>query len=160
MQRVAMLIGLNATDASQARARLERALEGQKRHRPTRTRVLFVVYADPLHVAGHETFAGDVIDLCGAENAATVKGWPQYSMEALLANPPDLVLHPDKSVPHEQVVALFAKAARQPQVLAVDESIFSRPGPRIVDAATILNATLDAWEKRGLIREPLLPRRD
>jgi iron complex transport system substrate-binding protein len=160
MQRVGTLIGLSEADASRARVRLEQALENQKTHRAARTRVLFVVYADPLHVAGHETFAGDIIDLCGGENAATVNGWPQYSMEALLANPPDIVLHPDKSVPREQVVALFAKAGKQPLVLSVDENIFSRPGPRIVDAAAILNATLNAWEKRGVIREPLLPRRD
>jgi iron complex transport system substrate-binding protein len=160
MQRVGTLIGLSASDATRARLLLEQALEHRKTHRARRIRVLFVVYADPLHVAGHETFAGDIIDLCGAENAATVRGWPQYSMEALLDNPPDIVLHPDKSVPHDQVVALFAKAARQPEVVAVDEGIFSRPGPRIVDAATILNATLDAWEKRGVIREPLPPRRD
>jgi iron complex transport system substrate-binding protein len=160
MQHIGMLIGLSAADAARARAQLEAALEHQTRHRQSGIRVLFVVYADPLHVAGHETFAGDIIELCGAENAATVKGWPQYSMEALLANPPDIVLHPDKSVPHEQVMALFAKAARQPEVLAVDENIFSRPGPRIVDAAAMLNATLDTWEKRGLIREPLPPRRD
>lgn len=160
MQRVALQIGLNAADASHARAQLEAALERQKMHRANATRVLFVVYADPLHVAGHETFAGDIIDLCGAENAATVKGWPQYSVEALLANPPDIVLHPNKSVSHDQVAALFAKAAKQPEILAVDEDIFSRPGPRIVDAAAILNATLNAWEKRGVIREPLPHRRD
>jgi len=161
MQRVATLIGLSEVNASRARVELVRALEGYRRHREKKPRVLFVAYADPLHVAGHQTFTGDIIDLCGAENAATVQGWPQYSMEALLANPPDIVLHPNKSVDHAQVVALFAKAAKQPEVLAVDENIFSRPGPRIVDAAAILDTTLDAWEQRGEIRIPLVrPRPD
>jgi iron complex transport system substrate-binding protein len=161
MGRVATLIGLKDDVASRARVDLACALKGYRRQREKKPRVLFVAYADPLHVAGHETFTGDIIDLCGAENAATVKGWPQYSMEALLANPPDIVLHPNKSVDHAQVVALFAKAARQPEVLAVDENIFSRPGPRIVDAAAILDTTLDAWERRGEIRIPLVrPRPD
>ena len=103
-------------------------------------------YTQPLYVAGRKTFAGDILELCGADNAAQVDGWPQYSIEALLANPPDVVLHPDKSVPHAQVVALFVNSPKKPEVVAVDENVFSRPGPRIVEAARRLNAILDAHE--------------
>ena len=65
------------------------------------------------------------------------------SFRDVIANPPDVVLHPDRSVPHAQVVALFEHAPVKPQILAVDENVFSRPGPRIVAAAQRLNAILD-----------------
>ncbi len=135
---------LGQENAHAARVALEGALARERHTRAKRPRVLFVAYTQPLYVAGRKTFAGDIIELCGAENAAQVEGWPQYSIEALLAQPPDVVLHPGNSVPHDQVVALFAKSPVKPEVIAVDESVFSRPGPRIVEAARRLNAILDA----------------
>jgi iron complex transport system substrate-binding protein len=134
---------LELADPHAAKVALDTALSRQRRTRTKPPRVLFVAYTQPLYVAGRKTFAGDIIELCGAENAATVEGWPQYSIETLLANPPDVVLHPDKSVSTGTVEALFAHAPRKPRVVGVDENIFSRPGPRIVDAAHRLNAILD-----------------
>jgi iron complex transport system substrate-binding protein len=145
LETIGKRLGLD--NAGAARAALDAALAGQRRARAKRPRVLFVAYTQPLYVAGRKTFAGDIIELCGAENAAPVDGWPQYSIEALLANPSDVVLHPDKSVSHAQVVALFANSPKKPEVVAVDENVFSRPGPRIVDAARRLNAILDAHER-------------
>jgi iron complex transport system substrate-binding protein len=142
LETIGRRLGLG--NATTARAALDAALAGQRRTRSKRLRVLFVAYTQPLYVAGRKTFAGDILELCGADNAASVDGWPQYSMEALLANPPDVVLHPDRSVRHDQVVALFANSPKKPEVVAVDESVFSRPGPRIVEAAKRLNAILDA----------------
>jgi iron complex transport system substrate-binding protein len=142
LETIGRRLGLDNAEA--ARAALDVALAGQRRTRSKRLRVLFVAYTQPLYVAGRKTFAGDILELCGADNAALVDGWPQYSMEALLANPPDVVLHPDRSVRHDQVVALFANSPKKPEVVAVDENVFSRPGPRIVEAAKRLNAILDA----------------
>ena len=141
MERIGQRLGL--ANAHAARTALENALAQQHRTRTKRPRVLFVAYTQPLYVAGRKTFTGDILELCGAENAAQVDGWPQYSVEAVIANPPDVVLHPDRSVPHAQVVALFEHALVKPRIFAVDENVFSRPGPRIVAAAQRLNAILD-----------------
>jgi iron complex transport system substrate-binding protein len=143
MERLGHRLGIVA--ASDAAASLRRHLEQQKRVRNPKPRVMFVGYAQPVYVAGRDTFTGDIIELAGAENAATVKGWPPYSTEALIADPPDVVIHPDKSVSRESVVALFARAPRKPEIVGVDENVFSRPGPRIVEAAAALNAILDRW---------------
>jgi len=145
LETIGKRLGLG--NAGAARAALDTALAGQRRTRSKRLRVLFVAYTQPLYVAGRKSFAGDILELCGADNAAQVDGWPQYSLEALLANPPDIVLHPDKSVPHAQVVALFTNSPKKPEVVAVDENVFSRPGPRIVEAAKRLNAILDAHSR-------------
>jgi hypothetical protein len=33
------------------------------------------------------------------------------------------------------------------QAVAVDENVFTRPGPRVVTAAAGLNSILDRWER-------------
>jgi len=144
---VAVGTRLGMKDVAVRAQRLRDALERERRTRTKKKpRVLFLAYTQPVYVAGTDTFTGDIIELTGAENAAATKGWPQYSAEALIANPPDVVIFPSKSVSRDAVVALFAKAPRAPQIIAVDENIFSRPGPRIVDAAHQLNEILDKWE--------------
>ena len=126
---------------------LERGIASQKRSRARRPRVLFAVWTDPLYVAGRHTFTDDLFALAGAENAVQVNGWPQYSLESLVVRPPDLLLYPKGSVTPEQVEALLAKAPGvRPRVVAVDQDIFQRPGPRVVDAAKMLNAILDRAE--------------
>lgn len=135
---------LGGTDAASA---LERELAAQKRTRTKPKRVLFAVWTDPLYAAGRETFTDDLYALTGAENAVPVKGWPQYSLESLVKDPPDLLLYPRSSVSQQQVDALLKRAAGiRPQVIAVDDDIFQRPGPRVVDAAKALNAILDRAE--------------
>ena len=132
---------LGGNDAAVA---LERELAAQKRTRANPKRVLFAVWTDPLYVAGVETFTDDLYGLTGARNAVPVKGWPQYSLESLVKDPPDLLLYPRGSVSQQQVDALLKRAAGiRPQVIAVDDDIFQRPGPRVVDAARALNEILD-----------------
>lgn len=129
---------------SDAAAALERELAAQRRTRANPQRILFAVWTDPLYVAGRNTFTDDLYALCGAQNAVQVEGWPQYSLESLVTNPPDLILYPRGSVTPEQMKALLARAPGiEPRVIAVDADIFQRPGPRVVDAAKALNAILD-----------------
>ncbi len=127
---------------------LRAAIARERRTRPHPPRVLFAVWADPLYVAGRDTFGDDLIRLCGGVNAVEVKGWPQYSLESLLASPPDLVVYPSRSVSRGQVEKLFANAPAPPAIVPVDENRFTRPGPRVAIAAGELNAIMDAWESR------------
>lgn len=145
MRRVGEM--LDAPDTEDAVRALEVAVDAQRRNRAKKTRVLFAVWTDPLYVAGRETFTDDLFALTGAENAVPVKGWPQYSLESFIAAPPDLLLYPRGAVTPQQVDALLAKAGLQTRVIAVNEDIFQRPGPRMVDAARALNAILDRWER-------------
>jgi len=132
---------------SPAIAAMLHALGQQRRTRAKPPRILFVVWSDPLYVAGRETFTNDLFDICGVRNAAEVNGWPQYSLESLIASPPDLLLYPDRSVSRAQVDALRARAKLTCAVVAVDENVFVRPGPRMAEAAAALNRIVDEWEK-------------
>lgn len=146
MRRLGALLGADGAPA--AAARLEKDIAAQRRTRTRRPRVLFVVWTDPLYVAGRGTFADDLLELTGAANAIGVDGWPQYSLERLVADPPDLLLYPDRSVTPEQVSRLVERAPAlrsRTQLVPVDENRFTRPGPRVAEAAAMLNEMIDRW---------------
>jgi iron complex transport system substrate-binding protein len=143
MERLsALLHAPRASAANELRAQVAQ----QKRVRQPAPRVLFAVWADPLFVGGRKTFADDLLVLAGAENAVPVDGWPQYSLESLVANPPDLILYPSKPVSRAQIDKLLDVAPalkRRVAIVAVDENLFTRPGPRVAIAAAELNRILD-----------------
>jgi iron complex transport system substrate-binding protein len=123
---------------------LERAVTAQKRTRANAPGVLFAVWTDPLYVAGRSTFTDDLFALTGARNAVEVTGWPQYSLESLAASPPDILLYPRGAVTPQQVDALLQRVpGLRTRVVPVNEDIFQRPGPRMAEAAKMLNGILD-----------------
>lgn len=148
MRRLGALLDAPLTEA--AAGRLERDVEAQRRTRPSRPRVLFLVWTDPLYVAGRATFTDDLFELTGVRNAVALDGWPQYSLESLAQSPPDLLLYPRGAVSPEQVEALLKRVrGMKCQVVAVEEDIFQRPGPRMAQAAAALNTILDASMPAG-----------
>jgi ABC-type Fe3+-hydroxamate transport system substrate-binding protein len=149
MDRVGRL--LDAPRREEAVRALEEAVQAQRRTRAQRPRVMFLVWTDPLYVGGRNTFTDDLLALAGAENAVAVNGWPQYSLESLLAHPPELILYPRGAVTPQQIAVLQARVPEmKAEIVAVDEDIFQRPGPRMADAARALNAILDRWERGTL----------
>ncbi|MEA2490784.1 MAG: cobalamin transport system substrate-binding protein [Acidobacteriota bacterium] len=135
---------LDAPAAPAAARTLTADIAAQRRTRAHAPRILFAVWTDPLYVGGHETFVDDLLVLTGARNAVEVTGWPQYSLESLAAHPPDLILYPRKSVNAQQMAVLLEKAGDlHVPSRAIDEDVFTRPGPRVGEAAKGLNAILD-----------------
>ena len=135
---------LDAPGAEGAARELERAVTAQRRTRERAPLVLFAVWTDPLYVAGRSTFTDDLFALTGARNVVPITGWPQYSLESLVASPPDLILYPRGAVTPEQVDALRKRVpSLASRVVSVNEDIFQRPGPRMAEAARALNAILD-----------------
>ena len=149
LSRVGDLLGTGngETAASTLRDQLRRHV----RRRPVQPRILFAVWADPLYVAGQGTFTDDLFALTGARNAVAARGWPLFSHEALIARPPDIILHPSNTVSRQSVEKLFAaapSALRRISIVAVDDDLFTRPGPRVVEAARMLNEIIDQWTAR------------
>jgi ABC-type Fe3+-hydroxamate transport system substrate-binding protein len=139
---------LDAPSHQDAATQLRKAIDAERRTRAHPPRVMFAVWTDPLYVGGQETFTDDILRLTGAQNAVQVTGWPTYSLESLLAHPPDLILYPRGAVTPQQIDALRARVPElKADIVAVDEDIFQRPGPRMVDAARALNAILDGRER-------------
>jgi len=141
MTSIAKSLGISSSSAV---TKLNASLAHQRRTRSHPPRIMLAVWTDPLYVAGRNTFADDLFTLCGATNAVEVNGWPSYSLESFVANPPDLLLYPNHSVTPEAVHALLTRAGTSNVVaIAVDENLFTRPGPRVGEAGGILNGILD-----------------
>jgi len=139
---------LDAPERMDAVGRLRAETAAQRRTRVPPPRVLFAVWTNPLYVAGRKTYADDLLSLTGAANAVPVDGWPQYSLESLMVHPPDLLLYPRGAVTPEAVEQLFRTAPelrRTTTAIGVDENRFTRPGPRVAEAAAELNAIFDRW---------------
>jgi iron complex transport system substrate-binding protein len=145
--RIGATIG--AKDAAAVAADVEQRLAAQKRTRARKPRVLVAVWTDPIFVGGRDTFANDLLELTGAENAVppSVTGWPQYSLESFVANPPDILIYPDHSVTRAQIETLTKRSNAKFEAVPIDENKFTRLGPRTPDAAALLNEIFDRWER-------------
>ena len=123
------------------------SLERQRRKRTKSPRAMFVVWPNPLYAAGRSTYIDDLFELTGARNAVDSSGWPQLSLETFATRPPDLLLYPSGSVMPAAIADLAKRAHVKIEAVAVDANVFSRPGPRVVNAAEELNRILDQWER-------------
>lgn len=99
---------------------------------------------------GTGTFADTLISMAGGKNIGATAGesWLQMSQEAIIAENPAVILLGDAAygVTAETVASRAGwdqiAAVKNNQVVAFDDNLFSRPGPRLVDALEQLVATL------------------
>ncbi len=123
------------------RARLERLrkrLEGI-----AATRVLFVVWEDPLITVGQHTFLADALRWAGAESIVQMQqDWPRLSLEEVVRLQPDYLVfastHTEKDSPvlsdlRERPGWREFAAVKEGHVAVVSDAI-DRPAPRLVDA--------------------------
>lgn len=106
-----------------------------------RPKVVFEVRYPNLLCAGTKTIVNDVIEYAGGTNCITnEKKIVRVDMERLISCNPDYYIvqrgpmnrnpQPTTDRPHFEVL----EAVRKGRVMTVDEQLFSRPGPRSVDA--------------------------
>lgn len=121
-----------------------------------RPRALFVIWLDPLHVAGPGTYLDDMMKVCGAHNVAaeTENPWKQYSVEmAVSADPDVLVIGAHQSVAPEDQESYIAELKANPQWATVSavrsgrigfihSDLVSRTGPRLAEGLRQLAAIL------------------
>jgi iron complex transport system substrate-binding protein len=111
---------------------------------------------DTLYSVTSQTFIGEVYALAGLENvadaaegAADSGGYPQLSAEFLVDADPDLIFLADTKCCGQDATTVAARpgwgemaAVKDGNVVALDDDIASRWGPRIVDfLASIVEAT-------------------
>ncbi|MEW6047077.1 MAG: cobalamin-binding protein, partial [Bacillota bacterium] len=106
-----------------------------------RARVFYEVWDNPLMTAGPQTFIGQLIELAGGINifSDVQREWPQVSLEELIRRNPDVILGPSS---HGRSLALEnlrvrtgwhgVRAVQTGRVYLIEDSIVSRPGPRLV----------------------------
>ncbi len=130
------------------RQRLE-AIREQLAGITKRRTVFFEVRAEPLTGAGQGSIVQDIIEASGGENIIkNEKPIVRYSLEELLAREPDFYVIQEgpmnKNPPDPTKRAHFdrLRCIRDGKFMFVDELIFSRPGPRCVEAVERLAPAL------------------
>jgi iron complex transport system substrate-binding protein len=100
-----------------------------------------------LYTAGPGSFLDDLIMMAGGENVAADADspWPQLSVEAIILKDPEVVVLADHN--YGQTAEMVGerpgweeiKAVKEGNIIELtDDDIFSRPGPRIVEALEFL----------------------
>ena len=101
-----------------------------------------------LWTAGKGTFMDELASICGLRNAfSDVEGWAQISEEQVLQRNPDLIVTISMAEGEQNLEEEIAgrsgwehvKAVEEGHIYAADNDEFSRPGPRLMDAAKTLS---------------------
>lgn len=152
MERLAVLAGRVKEAAAVVTSLRERlkAVEKRVQENPRRGRVFFEVRSEPLTAAGKGSIVQEILGSAGAENVVkSDKALVQYSLEQLLLDDPDVYIvqrgpmSKNPVSPRERPHFDKIRAVREGKILFVDEFLFSRPGPRCVEAVEQLAASLD-----------------
>jgi iron complex transport system substrate-binding protein len=105
-------------------------------------RVFYEVTTD-LYSASPDTFIGSMLTLLKARNIAegATTQFPQLTAEAVIEANPEVILLADAKYANQDAGTVAARpgwagvsAVQTKRIVAVDDDIASRPGPRIVDA--------------------------
>ena len=107
--------------------------------------------------SGPGTFLDKLVSMAGGVNVAgsLQSSWAQMSLEDLLVADPDFILLGDAAygTTAEAVAARpgwgALSAVKTNQIVAVDDNLFSRPGPRMIDGLELLASILhpDLYKK-------------
>ena len=109
----------------------------------TQTRVLYLVWNDPIMSAGADTFEGDIIARAGGINVAklaNVNGYGTMSKESVVALNPSIIIANSamNSTVIEQIKSdpalTTVDAIKNAKVFVLNSDVISRPGPRAFDA--------------------------
>lgn len=115
----------------------------------SKKKVLFVIWPEPLIVAGPGTAIDDAIGMLGCENVAagSKSSYPKYSIESIIRQSPDVIFigkgHTDMPDISKGLLKRLAgvPAVKNQQVFFVSDNLY-RLGPRVVAGVKELSACL------------------
>lgn len=107
---------------------------------PQKPKVFYEVWNEPLMSAGKNTFISELIEMSGGINivaADGLEGWPEYSLEKLILNNPDIMLAPTSLAPDAEAVLSEARfsdiaAISNKRVYIIPDNPVSRPSQNII----------------------------
>jgi len=130
---------------------VEQAVDEASRVRPLRpSRVFCPIWKGPWMSVGADTYAHDLLSLCGGENVFAERAdrrYPRVSEEDIVAAAPEVVLLPDEpyrfGAPEvEALRCLDVPAARNGRIHCIDGTLVSWYGPRIAQAVAVVRPLL------------------
>ncbi len=116
---------------------------------PSKPKVIFEVSYPSLLFAAKRNIVNDIIAQAGGENAVKLdKKFVRYSVEQIILDAPDVYIIQKGPMNRtnldikKRVNFQAIEAVKQGHILIVDEFLFSRPGPRSVQAVELLRKYL------------------
>lgn len=116
-----------------------------------RVTCFFEVYYPPLTTVGPNTFVFDLLQMAGCDpvTADAASDYPEWSVEDLVADGPEVYLATPESAKSPAAVATrpgFAgiPAVASGRIVLVDGDLVTRPGPRVIDGLEQLATALYA----------------
>jgi len=109
-------------------------------------KVFYEVWNEPLMSAGKNTFISELIEMSGGINivaADGLEGWPEYSLEKLIQNNPDVMIAPASLAPDAGAILSEARfsniaAITNKRVYIIPDNPVSRPSQNIIKGLTMI----------------------
>lgn len=108
---------------------------------------LYVVWPDPMWVAGDGTFADELMKMAGATNIAyDLDGWKTIGLETVVERNPEVIIvvegHGDaKDEPYNAIMGdprlATTDALKHDRVHQINTDLAGRPGPRLMEALNL-----------------------
>lgn len=103
---------------------------------------MYVVELNPLFLVGKSTFMNEYLQFCGIKNIASDSplNYPIFNREEILRRNPDYIIYPTNGSDNvEKIIGAYPEwksinAIKNRNVIFVDRDLYSRPGPRFVEA--------------------------
>jgi ABC-type Fe3+-hydroxamate transport system substrate-binding protein len=133
--------------------RIEAALEcARARARGRRVRYLALIWKEPYMAVGPDTFAHDLLAVCGGHNPLPLDAWrryPRVDERAIEALDPEVILLPTEPYPfkaqeREPLLRLHCSAGRSGRVHIVEGELLTWYGPRMERAPGVFSELFDA----------------
>ncbi|MEB2780127.1 helical backbone metal receptor [Algoriphagus sp. C2-6-M1] len=102
---------------------------------PKKGTAIYLIWNDPIMVAGVDTFINEMLGFAGFENLIQTSRYPQFSIEELVElNPEHLLLSSEPFPFSEEHVKFFHSLLPKAKIKLVDGEIFSWYGSRLLKA--------------------------
>jgi len=109
-------------------------------------KVFYEVWNDPLMSAGKNTFINELIEAAGGRNIVAedgLEGWPEYSLEKLIQNNPDIIIAPVSLAPDADTIIsdpslAGVNAVINKKVYIIPDNPISRPSQNIIKGLEML----------------------
>jgi iron complex transport system substrate-binding protein len=139
LRELGVVLGVDER-AEELAGEIENTLEEFKKEKDqSRMKVLYVIWPEPLIVAGPNTAIDDTIDLLGHYNVVTGGlTYPKYSIEEVIRQMPDVILfgsgHENMKKLSEKILGRLKStpAVRNKRVFYMSDSLY-RLGPRVME---------------------------
>lgn len=126
----------------------------QKHAKALRPKVVILVNATPLCIAGGQSFMQDLITIAGGQNIGKdlKQAYPEITSEFLIQQDPDFIILParDESsalefiIQHPELNTM--RAISEKRLILVDPDLYLRPGPRSIEALIEIASLLHPGE--------------